>query len=56
MIKVVLDTNMFIECAVALKADCIVSGDKGLLAVRDYMGLEIITPKTFLKIFMKRQH
>ena len=44
------DDDKFIECAVALKATCIISGDKSLLAIGDYMGIEIITPKEFLDI------
>ena len=42
------DDDKFIECAVALKADCIISGDKDLLAVKDYMGIKILNPKNFL--------
>jgi putative PIN family toxin of toxin-antitoxin system len=42
------DDNKFIECAVALKAAYIISGDKRLLAIGDYMGIEIMTPKQFL--------
>jgi len=42
------DDNKFIECAVALKATCIISGDKSLLAIGDYMGIKIMTPKEFL--------
>jgi hypothetical protein len=42
------DDDKFIECAVALEADCIVSGDKALLAVKNYMGIEIMNPRDFL--------
>jgi putative PIN family toxin of toxin-antitoxin system len=42
------DDNKFIECAVALKADFIISGDKALTAVRDYIGIKIYSPKEFL--------
>jgi uncharacterized protein len=42
------DDNKFIECAVALKAGFVISGDKALLDVRDYMGIKIVTPKEFL--------
>jgi len=42
------DDDKFIECAVALKAACIISGDKSLLAVGDYMGIKIMTPREFL--------
>jgi putative PIN family toxin of toxin-antitoxin system len=46
------DDDKFIECAVALKADFIVSGDKALLAIQDYMGIRIVTPKEFLDNFI----
>ena len=42
------DDNKFIECAVALKADFIISGDKALIAIQDYMGIKIVTPKEFI--------
>jgi hypothetical protein len=42
------DDDKFIECAVALKAACIISGDKRLLAIADYMGIPIMTPREFL--------
>ena len=42
------DDNKFIECAVALKADIIVSGDKTLQEVRDYMGIMIQSPREFI--------
>lgn len=42
------DDNKFIECALSLGAKTIVSGDKALLEVKDYMGIRILTPKEFL--------
>jgi putative PIN family toxin of toxin-antitoxin system len=42
------DDNKFIECAVALKADFIISGNKVLTEVQDYMGIKIVNPKEFL--------
>ena len=42
------DDNKFIECAVALKADFIISGDKALTAIHDYMGINIVNPKEFI--------
>lgn len=42
------DDNKFIECAVALKADAVISGDKALRDVKDYMGIKIYTPTEFL--------
>ena len=54
MIKVVLDTNVFIsdnkviECAVEAKASFVVSGDKHLLEIKKYKGIKIVSPKEFL--------
>jgi putative PIN family toxin of toxin-antitoxin system len=45
------DDDKFIECAVSLNADFIVSGDKALLAIQNYMGIRIVTPKEFLDSF-----
>lgn len=42
------DDDKFIECAVALEAESVISGDKALVAVQDYMGIKIVTPKEFL--------
>ncbi|MCK4830849.1 putative toxin-antitoxin system toxin component, PIN family [bacterium] len=47
------DDNKFIECAVALKCTFVISGDKHLTEIRDYMGIEIVTPKEFLDSFPK---
>ncbi len=45
------DDNKFVECAVALKAKTVISGDKALIAVKRYMGIEISTPQKFLEAF-----
>lgn len=44
------DDNKFIECAVALKAAHIISGDKDLLAIKDYAGIRILSPRQFLAL------
>ncbi|MFO7876878.1 MAG: putative toxin-antitoxin system toxin component, PIN family [Desulfovermiculus sp.] len=44
------DDDKFIECAVALKARYIVSGDKALLAYGDYMSVRILSAHEFLEI------
>jgi uncharacterized protein len=44
------DDDKFIECAVALKAEYIISGDRRLTAVQEYMGIRIVTPKEFLSV------
>jgi len=43
------DDNKFVECSVALKADVIITGDKALEAVGEYMGIEMLTPAEFLR-------
>jgi len=45
------DDNKFIECAVALNATDVVSGDKVLLGVGAYMGISIVTPRQFIDTF-----
>lgn len=45
------DDDKFIECAVELHANCIVSGDRALVRVKDYMGIKILSPRQFLDLF-----
>ena len=40
--------DRFIECAVALKAQYIITCDKALRNIGEYMGIKILTPKEFL--------
>jgi uncharacterized protein len=47
------DDDKFIECAAALKAEVIITGDKAIEAVGEYMGIKILTPQRFLKSFEK---
>lgn len=42
--------NKFLECAIAGKADYIISGDGHLLGLREYQGIPIIRVGEFLKI------
>ncbi len=42
------DDNKFIECAVALKAAAVISGDKAVLEIENYMGIKVLAPKDFL--------
>ena len=44
------DDNNFIECAVALKAQFIISGDKAVLKIENYMGIKILSPKQFITL------
>jgi putative PIN family toxin of toxin-antitoxin system len=41
--------NKFIECALSAKAKFIITGDKGLLWMKQFRGIKIITPEEFLK-------
>ena len=43
------DDNKFIECAVALKAEYIVTGDKAILSLGQYMNIKILSPHEFIK-------
>ncbi len=45
------EDNKFIECAVALKASCIISGDKDIIGIKNYMGIQCLTPKQFLEFY-----
>ena len=47
------DDDKFIECAVALNSKNIISGDKSLQEIKDYMGIKIQSPKQFLDDFSK---
>jgi len=42
------DDDKFIECAVTLNTRYIITGDKALRDIGDYMGINIVTPKEFL--------
>jgi putative PIN family toxin of toxin-antitoxin system len=53
-IKVVKDDpedDKFLECAVALKAGIIITGDKALKKIGEYMGIKILAPQEFLKTY-----
>ena len=45
------DDDKFIECAEGLKAEVIITGDKALKAMNEYMGIKILTPQQFLKTY-----
>jgi predicted nucleic acid-binding protein len=38
-------------CAVALKAEMIITGDKALKDIGKYMGIKILGPREFLSLF-----
>lgn len=45
--------NKFLECAIAGKADVVISGDKELLAIRHYRQVRIQPPSRFLEAFFR---
>lgn len=45
------DDNIFLELAVAAKADCIISGDPHLLALNPFRGIPILCAADFLNKF-----
>ena len=47
------DDDKFIECAIALKADAVITGDKEILFIKEYMGIRILTPEKFLASWVK---
>ena len=46
------DDDKFIECAVECNAEFIISGDKHLLNMRKYEGIDIMNAATFLKSWL----
>jgi len=42
------DDDKFLACAIAARVTCIVSGDRHLLKVSGYRGIEIVRPRTFV--------
>lgn len=43
--------NVILECAVGGSADVIVTGDKDLLALKEFRGIAIVSPAEFLRMF-----
>jgi uncharacterized protein len=46
------DDDNIIACAVAAKADYLVTGDSDLLEIKDYQGVRIINPRDFEALFV----
>lgn len=47
------DDDKFIECAVALKARFVITGDSAVKKIQDYMNIKIVSPREFLSSFRK---
>ena len=46
--------NIFLSCAIDGKADFIVSGDRHLKELREFQGIRIVDPATFIALFERR--
>ena len=46
------DDVMFLACAIAGDATCVVSGDRALLRASGYEGVEVMTPRNFSRRFL----
>jgi len=46
--------NKFLECALAGKAACIVSGDRHLLSLSQFKGITILKPRDFMHKYLGR--
>ncbi len=47
------DDDKFLSCAISASAECIVSGDKGLLDLRQFRSIKILNPSDFINRFAK---
>ena len=50
------DDDKFIECAVALKAKFVITGDSAVRKIRNYMNIKIVSPREFLNSLRKHNH
>lgn len=48
------DDNKFIECALAGRSKLIVSGDKHLLKISGYKGIEVLRPREFVDTYLQQ--
>ena len=46
------DDNAFLECALASRGECIVSGDPHLLDLKTWSGIRILTPDRYVADFL----
>jgi putative PIN family toxin of toxin-antitoxin system len=47
------DDDKFLACAVASGSECVVSGDKLLLAVSGYRDVKVLSPREFVDRYLK---
>ena len=49
------DDNKFLECAIAARAEFIISGDSHLISIAEYRAVKIVDAATLLNIILKSQ-
>ena len=49
------DDNKFIACALASKSKTIVSGDKHLINITGYKGIQVVKPREFTDNYLKKR-
>ena len=49
------DDDKFFECAVALKAEYVITGDREVLNVENYMGIHAVNPDQFLDLLERNR-
>jgi putative PIN family toxin of toxin-antitoxin system len=49
------EDNKFLECAIAARAEFIISGDPHLINIAEYRAIKIVDAATFLNIILKSQ-
>ena len=48
------DDDMFLACAIASRAEIIISGDRALLRASGYGGVEVLSPRTFVDRYLEK--
>jgi hypothetical protein len=43
------EDNKFLECAIAARAQYVISGDRHLLKLREFQGIRVLTPAAFIR-------
>ena len=49
------DDNRILEAAMAARADCVVSGDKHLLEMGEWKGIQVVSPAQFIETVAAQQ-
>jgi predicted nucleic acid-binding protein len=50
--KVVLSDDIFLACALAARTRIVVSGDRHLLRVSGFRGVQVLRPRAFVQAFL----